>query len=252
MSSFGRSNLLVTRTIDRNKAATESSDVEVWEQIMRTMAMEIAIFLIAVSAFAQQSTTNTDCNINGQQVNCTSTTTTPTPPTGGAVAGFNKAMAANRERADANRASRSQQAQQAKADAGLRQAQENRAVVNIIYCRQNATGSVTTGDGQVKSCIDELAYARAECMVNTAMDLCKLFLSHAEIEKAFADLAEEYENDHPNRRSSQMYYDSLFQAERKWACLSYPDTKWPLRDGTYQPCPNAPVEPPNAVSQTKQ
>jgi hypothetical protein len=219
---------------------------------MKTTSVAIAFLLIAGSAFAQQSTTNTDCNINGQQVNCKSTTTTSPPPSSGALTGVNKAMADNRERADANRALRAQQAQQAKADAELKHAQENRAVVNIVYCRQNVTGSVTTGDGQVKSCTDELAYAKAECTVNPAIDLCKLFMSRAEMEKTFADLAEEYRNDHPNRHSNQMYYDSLFQTQRKWACLSFPETKWPLRDGTYQPCPNAPADSANPVSQMKQ
>ena len=113
---------------------------------MKTTSVAIAFLLIAGSAFAQQSTTNTDCNINGQQVNCKSTTTTSPPPSSGALTGVNKAMADNRERADANRALRAQQAQQAKADAELKQAQENRAMVNIVYCRQNVTGSVTTGD----------------------------------------------------------------------------------------------------------
>src|ERR1700691_271019 len=220
--------------------------------MMKTTSVAIAFLLIAGSAFAQQSTTNTDCNINGQQVNCKSTTTTSPPPSSGALTGVNKAMADNRERADANRALRAQQAQQAKADAELKHAQENRAVVNIVYCRQNVTGSVTTGDGQVKSCTDELAYAKAECTVNPAIDLCKLFMSRAEMEKTFADLAEEYRNDHPNRHSNQMYYDSLFQTQRKWACLSFPKTKWPLRDGTYQPCPNAPADSANPVSQMKQ
>ena len=219
---------------------------------MKTTSVAIAFLLIAGSAFAQQSTTNTDCNINGQQVNCKSTTTTSPPPSSGALTGVNKAMADNRERADANRALRAQQAQQAKADAELKHAQENRAVVNIVYCRQNVTGSVTTGDGQVKSCTDELAYAKAECTVNPAIDLCKLFMSRAEMEKTFADLAEEYRNDHPNRHSNQMYYDSLFQTQRKWACLSFPETKWPLRDGTYQTCPNAPADSANPVSQMKQ
>jgi len=192
---------------------------------MKTTSVAIAFLLIAGSAFAQQSTTNTDCNINGQQVNCKSTTTTSPPPSSGALTGVNKAMADNRERADANRALRAQQAQQAKADAELKHAQENRAMVNIVYCRQNVTGSVTTGDGQVKSCTDELAYAKAECTVNPAIDLCKLFMSRAEMEKTFADLAEEYRNDHPNRHSNQMYYDSLFQTQRKMGLLKFPGNK---------------------------
>ena len=216
---------------------------------MKTTTAVIAFFLIAVSAFAQQSRTNTDCDINGQQVNCTSTTTTPPPPNSGALA-LSRALAGNRERADAS-ALRAQQAQQAEAAAELKQAEENRAVVNVVYCRQNATGSVTTDDGQVKSCPDELAYARAECGVNPAMDFCKLFMSHAEMEKAFADLAEDYRNDHPNRHSKQKYYDSLFQDQRKWACLDYPESQWPVRDGGYQACSNAPISPDNTVPQAK-
>jgi len=219
--------------------------------MMKSAVMGLAISLIAMSAFAQQSTTNTDCNINGQQVNCTSTTTTPPPPTGGALAGVNKALADSRERADANRVLRAQQDQASKAASEMKQTQENRAVVNIVYCRQNPTGNVTTGNGQVRSCPDELAYAKTECTINTDLDLCKIFMSRAGMEKAFAALAEQYANDHPNKHSNQMYYDSLFQAQRKWACLSFPELKWPMRDGSYQPCSSAPTDPTNPVEPTK-
>jgi hypothetical protein len=41
--------------------------------------------------------------VNGQMANCTSTTTNPTPPSGGWLAGVNKALAANRAKAEANR-----------------------------------------------------------------------------------------------------------------------------------------------------
>lgn len=44
---------------------------------MKTTFITIAIFL-ALPAFGQQSTTNTNCNVNGQQVNCTSNTTSTT------------------------------------------------------------------------------------------------------------------------------------------------------------------------------
>jgi hypothetical protein len=40
---------------------------------MKTALLVIGVF-IASSAFGQQSTTNTDCNVNGQQINCTSNT----------------------------------------------------------------------------------------------------------------------------------------------------------------------------------
>ncbi|MGB8802547.1 MAG: hypothetical protein WCC97_17855 [Candidatus Acidiferrales bacterium] len=220
---------------------------------MKKTTFGVGFLLIAIPVFAQQSTTNTDCNVNGQQVNCTSTTTTQAPPSGGAVAGVNKALAANRERADANRALRAQQAQQAKAQAELKLAQENRSVVNIVYCKQNAAGSVSLGDGHVKPCTDELAYSKTECTVNPSIDFCKLFMSHADMEKAFADLAEEFKYDpRAKKHDCQMYYDSLFQAQTRWACLSFPETKWPLRDGTSHPCPNAPAESAGAVSETKQ
>ena len=220
---------------------------------MKKTTFGVGFLLIAIPVFAQQSTTNTDCNVNGQQVNCTSTTTTQAPPSGGAVAGVNKALAANRERADANRALRAQQAQQAKAPAELKLAQENRSVVNIVYCKQNAAGSVSLGDGHVKPCTDELAYSKTECTVNPSIDFCKLFMSHADMEKAFADLAEEFKYDpRAKKHDCQMYYDSLFQAQTRWACSRFPETKWPLRDGTSHPCPNAPAESAGAVSETKQ
>jgi hypothetical protein len=38
-------------------------------------ALSILILLTAGSAFGQQSTTDTNCNVNGQQINCTSNTT---------------------------------------------------------------------------------------------------------------------------------------------------------------------------------
>ena len=39
------------------------------------MKLAVLVLVAAGSAFGQQSTTNTDCNVNGQQVNCTSNTT---------------------------------------------------------------------------------------------------------------------------------------------------------------------------------
>jgi hypothetical protein len=80
---------------------------------MKTTVLAMALLLTAVSAFGQESTTNTDCNVYDQQVNCRSTTTTPPPPSGGALEGINKALAANRARAEAKRDQNAQQAQQA-------------------------------------------------------------------------------------------------------------------------------------------
>ena len=155
--------------------------------MIKTITIGIASMLIAAAACAQQSTTNTDCNVNGQQVDCTSTTTTPPPPSGGALEGINKAMAANRDglkltlQCVLSRLNRLRPRP--------RQSKRRKTMPWSILSTvdKTATGSVTTGDGQVKTCTDELAYSKAECTVNPTMDLCKLFMSHAEMEKSFGE-----------------------------------------------------------------
>lgn len=61
--------------------------------------------------------------------------------------------------------------------------------------------------------------------------------SEADVEKAFADLAEKYKYDkRAKKKDCKMYYDSLFLKLRNWGCGSFPEMKLPLRDGTVQPC----------------
>lgn len=213
----------------------------------------LALVLCAIPAFGQQSTTDTNCNVNGQQVNCTSNTTTNIPPpdpwanTLSNINNMNKNMAANRERAEARRA-------QARADAEAKHALENHAEVNMVYCKQNPSGSVTTTDGKDRSCADELAYEKAFCVVNPEADRCRLPASEAEVEKAFADLIEKYKNDPgAKKRSTQNYYESQFQKLREWGCRSFPDMTLPAWGKPDQPCtkasatalvaPSAPVSP---------
>lgn len=188
-------------------------------------------FFAASSVFGQQSTTNTNCQANGGSINCTSNTTTNDPPPD-PLAGFNKAMADYRARMEANRSRRAQ----AKTDADARQAIEDRAKINIVYCKHNS-GAVPTDEGTTRSCADELAYEKAFCSVKPDSDRCQLLASRAEFEKAFAELAEKYKYDpRANKKDCKMYYDSLFSKLRSAACLSYPDMQTPLRDGTLQPC----------------
>ena len=47
---------------------------------MKKTTFGVGFLLIAIPVFAQQSTTNTDCNVNGQQVNCTSMDDNPGSP----------------------------------------------------------------------------------------------------------------------------------------------------------------------------
>jgi sarcosine oxidase delta subunit len=228
---------------------------------MKTTMMAIALFLTAVSAFGQESSTNTDCNVYGQQVNCRSTTTPP-PPSGGALEGINKALAANRARVEANRQN-AQQAQQAQASqdaikelrAEEKKEKENKDTVDFIYCRQNPKGSISDYEEKQETCADVIEYTKAFCLVNPEVERCTLAKSRVEVEKAFAALDDDYSTD-PGRKKKdvQIYFDSLFAKLTKWGCMSFPDITLPQRDGTLHPCPGAPEPAPvsaNAVSQRK-
>jgi sarcosine oxidase delta subunit len=230
---------------------------------MKTTVLVMALLLTAVSAFGQESTTNTDCNVYDQQVNCRSTTTTPPPPSGGALEGINKALAANRARAEAKRDQNAQQAQQAQLSQGAikellaeeKKERENKDTVDFIYCRQNPKGSISDYEEKQKTCSDVIEYTKAFCLVNPEVERCTLAKSKVEVEKAFASLVNDYNTDpRRNKKDTQMYFDSLFAKLTKWGCMSFPDMTLAQRDGTLHPCPSAP-EPAsvsaNAVTQTK-
>jgi hypothetical protein len=61
--------------------------------------------------------------------------------------------------------------------------------------------------------------------------------SEADVENAFAGLAEKYKYDkRAKKKDCKMYYDSLFLNLRNWGCGTFPEMKLPLRDGTIQRC----------------
>lgn len=214
---------------------------------MKSKIMLLALFVTAFPTFGQQSTTDTNCMVNGQMVNCTSTTTTP-PPAPSLNENYNKYRNLFGKH-DSDQSKPAQPSPDAMKEllAEARLEKETKATVDLIYCRQNPKGGITDFDGHPKTCADVIEYNKAFCLVNPEVERCTLARSKAEVEKKFADLAEGYRNDHPNRRSNQMYYDSLFVKLTKWGCMSFPDMALPQRDGTMHLCPDAP----DARSRTK-
>jgi hypothetical protein len=194
----------------------------------------MVLLLCAAPAFGQQgTTTKTDCDVNDHSINCTSKTTAP-PPT--FLDQLHKTTADLRARqAQAQETNRARQA-----EAKTKQALENYAEVNMVYCKQNPSGSVTTSEGKDRPCADELAYEKAFCVVNPAADRCNLPASEAEVEKAFTDLAEKYKNDPgAKKRATQMYYESLYLKLREWGCRSFPEMTLPAWGKADQPCTGA-------------
>jgi hypothetical protein len=217
-------------------------------------ALVLIAFIFTSALSSAQTQTDTNCTTSpdygaGRTTNCTSTTTA-TPPPGGWLAGVNKALAANRAKAEANKDQKAQQAGQLSPDAMKellaeeKKEREAKNTVDYIYCRQNANGSLMDFEGKPRTCADVIAYTKAFCLVNPDVERCTLAKSKAEVEKAFSVLSEDYKTDpRRNKRDAQMYYDSLFAKLTKWGCMSFPDMALPQRDGTLHPCPDA-SEPP--------
>ncbi len=224
------------------------------EEAMRSVMIAVALCVTAWPVFGQQSTTDTNCYVNGQMVNCTSTTKTDPPPSGGAWEGINKALAERRAKADANRnqnAQNVQQPPQLSAEvikellAEEKKEREAKDTVDFIYCRQNPKGSITDSEGKPKACADVIEYTKAFCLVNPSAEKCTLAKSKAEVEKAFSVLSEDFRSDpRRNKKDAQMYYDSLFAKLTKWGCMSFPDMTLPQRDGSSRSCPDAPEPAP--------
>jgi hypothetical protein len=105
--------------------------------------------LTVPGARAQQ--TNTNCTLYGNTANCTSNST---PTFQQSMDSFNKSMQAMGNNIGA--------AREANMD----------AKVKIEYCRQNPGGSVTTNSGQIRGCVDEIAYVKAACDVRKWKGLC--------------------------------------------------------------------------------
>lgn len=217
---------------------------------MKPILMTIALFFTAVGAFGQQSTTDTNCYVNGHMVNCASTTETK-PPSGGWLTGVTEALAANRAKALANRNQSTQNVQQTpqlspeaikEILAEGKKEREAKETVNFIYCRQKPKGGITDSEGQPKSCADLIEYTKAFCSVNPESERCTLAKSKAEVEKAFTSLVDDY-NTNPKRSKSgeQAVYRERFAIFTKWGCMSFPDMTLPQMDGASHSCPNAPA-----------
>lgn len=134
-------------------------------------------------------------------------------------------------------------------------AKENAIQVNTAYCKQNPTGSVTI-DGLARTCADWAAYEQAYCSVNLESDVCKAQRqdeaariqcvynsgvcgapkSKEEVTRALGAISEGIKHDHPNRSSTQMYYESIFTKVRAWGCAAYPDMTLPVWGKVDQPC----------------
>jgi hypothetical protein len=117
----------------------------------------LALLLCAIPVFGQQSTTNTDCNVNGQQVNCTSNTTTNAPPPN-PMDGFNKQIQDSSQRLGAALAANAQRRAEEKS-------LESQIEFHVVYCEQNPANSITTTKGDTISCTEEFARTRALCSI---------------------------------------------------------------------------------------
>jgi len=134
---------------------------------MKSTLITIALLLFGSAAFGQQTTTNTNCYVNGQQVDCTSTST-------------------NNSATQAQQAETQRELNEAGTNLGAaigttiarnkaEHAEEERVLMNIVYCQQNPEGSVTVGQGKLtQSCSVELAKARAVCTVKNKYKFCKV------------------------------------------------------------------------------
>src|SRR6266404_2776498 len=222
---------------------------------MKSKKMAVILFVTAWPTFGQQSTTNTNCMVNGQMVDCRSTTTNETPPSGGWLSGVNKALAANRAKADAKRDQNVENIQQSQLSpeaikelfAQEKQARDAKDTVDFIYCRQSPKSGITDFDGKSKTCGDVIEYTKAFCAVNPEVGRCNLAKSKAEVEKAFAALVDNYNsNKHRNGSWEQGYYSNKFAELTKWGCMSFTDMTLPQRDGAVHSCPSAPEAGPQA------
>jgi hypothetical protein len=227
------------------------------ENIAKVALVLVAVIFTASTASAQTQT-DTNCTTSpdygaGRTTNCTSTTTPP--PSGGVFEGINKALAANRAKAEARRDQNTQ--------AGVQQApqlspeeikellteekkeREAKDTVDFIYCRQNPKGGITDSEGKSRACADIIGYGKAFCSVNPEAERCTLAKSKGEVETAFAALVNEYNtNPHRNRAWEQAYFGEKFAKLTKWGCMSFPDMTLPQRDGASHACPNAPEPAP--------
>lgn len=136
--------------------------------------------LLAATAMpvrSQSSTTNTNCQANGQQINCTSQTTANAPPPS------TDATTAEQQR-EANEAGKAIGTAIGTSIAKRKQEKqlEEGIAIRVTYCNQNPQGSVTLTDGKSQSCDEELSKVKAICTVKPKYSFCK-YLSDAQAKK---------------------------------------------------------------------
>jgi hypothetical protein len=202
---------------------------------MRQILSASVLLLFASVAIAQNSTTDTNCHGDGagNGFNCTSTTKADTPPPN-AFADVQKRLAEQRAARAATRLAKAELTASERAAQQAKQDQEDAVTANVIYCRENSTGSV--GENKMP-CADYLAQQTAFCRVRPDQQHCQLPASIADADAAFASLAEKYKYDaRAAKKDCQLYYDSLFAKLHSESCMVYPDHATPTRDGSLQPC----------------
>lgn len=123
---------------------------------MKFVLVVIGIF-VASAAFAQNSTTNTNCQAYGNNVNCTSNTTTNTPSPD-PWANTSKQIQESSQRLSAALAANAQRRAE---ERGL----ESQIEFHVVYCQQNPNNSITTTAGERISCTEEFARMRALCSI---------------------------------------------------------------------------------------
>jgi hypothetical protein len=211
-----------------------------------------AIAALMMAGLSVGQTTNTDCMVIGNSIDCTSKT--QSPPSFGHHSNPAPAQPSTGVSAEAMK---EMLAEEKKAKAA-------KDTVDYLYCRQHANGSVTDYDGKPRTCADVIEYTKAFCLANPVTtepwlpvspegtERCSLARSKAEVEKKFAVLADDFNRDpRRNKRDLQNYFDSLFATLTKWGCMSFPDMTLPQRDGTMHPCPDAPEPNTDAGLQKK-
>jgi hypothetical protein len=171
---------------------------------MKTVLIVTVLFLVAAPVFAQtQSTTNTTCTANGQQINCTSTTSTTADAAAqraetqreineaGANAGYalGTAIRAAKLKHDAAKTGAAEKKARAAAEkarpAVEKAAEEDRAAVenaveggikaDIGYCQKHPDSSVPQPSGPVLPCSEEIQQQQAFCKTSPGSLRCSQF-----------------------------------------------------------------------------
>ena len=128
---------------------------------IRFVLASVVAMLLSCTSFAQTQTdttcTSTDVGVN-VKTNCTSETKEKPRPLAAldrrGPVDWDKIRAGNIARADARRA-------------------QKQEVIDIVYCRQNPSGSITSPEKTEVSCADVISHAAAKCIAEPKSKTCK-------------------------------------------------------------------------------